>query len=854
MSDSVQIQSDIIIQKIKHYLITTMGRTLDEATDIEFYRAMCWSLREEILINWAASNHTFAQKNVRKVYYISMEYMPGRLLGNNLTNLCTNDLVHHVLKTANRQYNKMMLIEPEISIGNGGLGRLASCFMDSLATQKYPAIGYGMRYQYGIFEQELNQGIQIERPDCWLLRENPWEFRRDAQATTTHFFGNKQKRMNQANEEVYDLTDYEDVRAIPYDYPIVGFSHSSTFPVATLRIWSTKESPRNFSLQRYNAGDTGSAAENTTLTDVLYPNDDNDTGKRIRLKQEFLLVSSSLQDIFNEQLFLKGNLNDFADKVRIQINDTHPSLAVVEMIRLLMQRFDKGFDESFEITRTVCSYTNHTVMREALEEWNVNRMEELLPRQYDIIQKLNSRFNAEIEKKYPGDQHKLDMMSIIHANQVRMANMAIFCSHKVNGVAKLHSELLKKTVFHDISQMYPDRFTNVTNGVTQRRWLLHCNPLLSDLITSCVGFDWITNFSKIEKLHEFASKPDIQQRFLDIKKANKQRMIETFEWVLKEKHLFHPNYTPFLGTDALFDIQIKRIHEYKRQFMAALHMLMLYQDFLENPQSRPVKRMLIFGGKAAPGYVLAKAIIRFIYCLGRTIEKNPQAREHFKVVFVQNYNVTNAEILIPAADLSEQISTASTEASGTGNMKLAMNGALTIGTEDGANIEMKESIGNEWWPFSFGASADDNLKMAHEKTYEPEDIVKGNPKIAKAIKALTDHSLTENDEEAQTLKTLHDMLFEGVHGSAPDRYYVLNDLQAYYDTQRKVDELYQQPNKWAEYALHNIAGMGKFSTDNSIRNYAENIWEISPCEADQAEVSRIREEYQKLDACRIYTA
>ena len=854
MSDTSDIQSDIIIQKIKHYLITTMGRTLDEATDVEFYRAMCWSLREEILINWAACNHTFAKKNVRKVCYISMEYMPGRLLGNNLSNLCANDLIHHVLKNTKREYKKMMLIEPEIGIGNGGLGRLASCFMDSLATQKYPAIGYGMRYQYGIFEQELRQGLQIERPDCWLLRENPWEFRRDAQAVTVHYNGEMQKRVNDAGEEVYDLTDYEDVRAIPYDYPIVGFSHSSSFPVATLRIWSTKESPRNFSLQRYNAGDTGSAAENTTLTDVLYPNDNNETGKRIRLKQEFLLVSASLQDMMNEQLFFKGSLDDFADKVRIQINDTHPSLAVVELIRLLMQRHDKSFDEAFDITRTVCSYTNHTVMREALEEWNVKRMQELLPRQYQLIERLNERFNQEIQAKYPGDQHKLDMMSMVHANQVRMANMTIFCTHKINGVAKLHSELLKKTVFHDISQMYPEKFTNVTNGVTQRRWLLHCNPLLSDLITSCIGFDWITDFTKIENLAEHASKPDIQQRFLDIKKANKQRMIDTYDWVLKEKHHFHTDYTPFLPTEALYDIQIKRIHEYKRQFMAALHMLMLYNDFKIDPSARKVKRQLIFGGKAAPGYVLAKAIIRFIYCLGRHIEKDPEARQYLKVTYVQNYNVTNAEILIPAADVSEQISTASTEASGTGNMKLTINGALTVGTNDGANIEMKENVGDQWWPFTFGASADDNLRMAHEKSYDPEEIVKQHPKIAQAVKSLTDGTLAENDDEAATLKMLHDMLFEGLDGSAPDRYFVLNDLNAYYETQKKVDELYLDQMKWAEYALHNIAGMGQFSTDVSIQNYANNIWNIEPCEADEEEVAKIREEYQKIDACRIYSA
>lgn len=851
MEDPIDVQSDIVIKKIKHYLITTMGRTLSEATDIEFYRALCWSLREEILINWAASNHTFGKHNVRKVYYISMEYMPGRLLGNNLSNLCSNDLVHATLKKVNRNFSKMMRIEPEIGIGNGGLGRLASCFLDSLATQKYPAIGYGMRYQYGIFEQELQEGVQIERPDCWLLRENPWEFRRDAQAVSVHYRGRMHKTLNQANEEVYELFEYEDVRAIPYDYPIVGFSHSSTFPVATLRIWSTKESPRNFSLQRYNAGDTGSASENTSLTDVLYPNDDNDTGKRIRLKQEFLLVSASLQDIINEQLFIKGNLRDFADKVRIQINDTHPSLCVVELIRLLTQYHDKTFDEAFEITKTVCSYTNHTVMREALEEWNIHRMQDLLPRQYLLIEKINHRFVQEIQTKFPNDTAKLKAMSILHDDQVRMANLTVYCTHKINGVAKLHSELLKQTVFRDLFQMFPERFTNVTNGVTQRRWLLHANPLLSELLSKLIGFDWITDFTQLDKLHAHASNPDVQKAFLDIKKQNKDHLIEYIYQEAKRKKLPSDRHL-ILDSDALFDVQIKRIHEYKRQFMAALHMLMLYYDYVDNPNTRQVKRMLIFGGKAAPGYQIAKNIIRFIYCLSRKLERDERVNNTLKILFIENYNVSKAEIIIPAADISEQISTASTEASGTGNMKLSINGALTVGTNDGANIEMKEAIGENWWPFSFGTSAQENLQMARERSYFPQNIVDQYPKIQRAVDSLIDGSLVENDEEAFALNMLYTSLFEGFNGSAHDRYFVLNDLNAYYETHKKVDELYLNPMGWAEYALHNIAGMGRFSTDHSIHNYAKEIWGLEPCPIDQEEVNKIRDEYQKLDQCRIY--
>lgn len=852
VSDTIDIQSDIIIRKIKHYLITTMGRTLDEATDIEFYRALCWSIREEILINWAASNHSIVNKNVRMMAYISMEYMPGRLLGNNLTNLSSNDLIYAVLKKVSREFALMMKIEPEIGIGNGGLGRLASCFLDSLATQEYPSIGYGMRYQYGIFEQQILNGIQIERPDCWLLMENPWEFRRDAQAITVQYYGHAEKKLSPLGEEIFDLIDAEDVRAIPYDYPIVGFSHSSSFPVTTLRIWSTKESPRNFSLQCFNAGDTGSASENTALTDVLYPNDDNETGKRIRLKQEFLLVSASLQDIINKQLFFKKNMVDFADKWRIQLNDTHPALTVVELVRILMQDHNKTFDESLDITRTVCSYTNHTVMREALEEWNVKRVQNLLPRQYHLIERINQKFCDEVRARFHGDEERVRSMSILQDGQVRMAFLLVYLTHKINGVAKLHSDLLKKTVFRELYEMYPERFLNVTNGVTQRRWLLHCNPLLAEFLSSHIGFSWILDFKTISKLREIAHKREIQEQFLKIKEANKERLIQRFKIECKEQYHFHETYEPFLGTDALFDLQIKRIHEYKRQLMAALHMLMIYQDFLEQGEERKVKRMLIFAGKAAPGYLLAKNIIQFIYCLSRTIEKDEKARQFLKILFIQNYNVSKAELLIPSADVSEQISTASTEASGTGNMKLAMNGALTVGTMDGANIEMQESVGTEWWPFSFGASADTNLSIAREKNYNPYDIIAKNSHIARACHALVNGSLTETKEEDKVLKTLHASLFEGFNGSAADRYFILNDLASYYDVQKKVDALYLQPLKWAETALHNIGGMGSFSTDVSIENYAKLIWNIEKCPVDEKEINRIREEYQKLDQCRIY--
>jgi starch phosphorylase len=851
--DELENQITILSQKIKHYLITTMGRTIDEATDQEFYQAVCWALREEIMINWAATNHTFHKKKVRKIYYMSMEYMPGRLLINNLTNLSHLDIVQGVLKKANRSFQKISNLEAEIGIGNGGLGRLASCFMDSLATQQYPAIGYGLRYQYGIFEQEILHGMQIERPDCWLLYENPWEFRRDAQSVYVHFNGTMKKRFNAKGSEVYDLFDSEEVRALPFDYPIVGYSNASNFPVLTLRIWSTKDSPRNFSLQRFNAGDS-SASENTGLTDVLYPNDNHETGKRIRLKQEFLLVTASLQDIINEHLSIYGDLDLFADKVRIQINDTHPALAIVELIHLLMHHHDMSMDEALEITKICISYTNHTVLKEALEEWNISRMKHLLPRQYEIIQTLNNLLLGEVTRKYPNQTSKIEELSIFKNDQIRMANLAIFGSHKVNGVAKLHSELLKNYVFKDFYELYPDRFTNVTNGVTQRRWLLSCNPHLAALITEKIGFDWVIDFSKIEKFGTFAQDKEVQDRILEIKKLNKRRLIDSIGPLLYERHktTFDANYTPFLGVEALYDVQIKRIHEYKRQLMNALHVLMVFQEIQSSNQPRPVKRMVIFSGKAAPGYELAKAIITFIYCLARAIENHPLARNHLKIAYIENYNVSKAEMIIPAADLSEQISTASTEASGTGNMKLTMNGALTIGTNDGANIEMKEAVSDAYWPFSFGASADTNIQMGKTHSYNPHHVLEQNPAIGHAIDCLVNGSLTQNETEKKALKFLHQSLVEGVYGSPPDRYFVLNDLQDYFNTQKRVEEMYQNSSLWAEFVIKNISAMGYFSVDRSIDEYAKKIWHIEPCPIDLSELSKIRQEYSELDRCRIF--
>jgi len=854
MSKISEYQIESVVNKIKHYLITTMGKTSETATNEEFYKAFSYALREEVMINWTATQNTIKTGKIKKIYYLSMEYMPGRLLGNNITNICAMDLVEQVLKAMKRSLKVILNIEPDVGIGNGGLGRLASCFMDSLATLQYPAFGYGMRYQYGIFEQEIWCGIQIERPDCWLLLEHPWEFRRDAYAVNIDFCGKLVQSTNGKEEEVFSVIDQEVVRALPYDLPIIGYGPSSNFSVITLRLWSTKESPHNFQLQRYNAGQLDQAAENTSLTDVLYPNDNNEVGKRIRLKQEFLLVSASLQDIINQHLAINGDLRDFANQVRIQINDTHPALVVAELVRMLIKHQDATLDEALEITKTCCSYTNHTVLKEALEEWNENRIQNLLPRQYRVIQKINQKFCNEIRQKYPNNEDKVKRMSIIECGQIKMAHLALYGCHHVNGVAKLHSEILRKDLFKDFYEMFPERFTTVTNGVTQRRWLLYCNPDLANFITAKIGDKWITHFEEIKHLAQFARDPAIQKEFLAIKRKNKQALLEH----LLSSHTIpgcHKNgQNSFLDVDCLFDVHIKRIHEYKRQLMNALHALILYQELKANPHARKVKRMIFFGGKAAPGYKAAKDIIRFIYCLSRTIFNDPSVSTTLRIVFIPNYNVSNAERIIPAADLSEQISTAGMEASGTGNMKLAINGALTIGTEDGANVEMQESVTSAWWPFSFGAHSDENYKMRKERSYYPDKIAHNNPMILQAVEALRDRSLIENEAEHETLCGLYASLIEGTPWAPPDQYFVIHDLQAYYDTQKKVEELYIQPLKWAEYALHNIAAMGPFSGDEAIKNYAKNLWSLTPLPIAEKELEMIRQEYRALDRCRILPA
>lgn len=853
MDQDLDYQADMLAAKTRHYLITMMGRTSDEANLDECYRALSYAMREETMINWLTTSRTFLQNDCRMLHYLSMEYLPGRLFSNNITNICSLDIVRMVMHKMNRSFAEIIARESEPGLGNGGLGRLASCFLDSLATQHLPARAYGLRYQYGTFEQQLWDGVQIEAPDPWLIHENPWEFRRDLRRVSVKFGGISKSEMNIHGDEIYFLKDFEEVWALPFDFPVIGYSNNQRFSVLTLRLWATNESPRNFHLQSYNAGRLDQASENTTLTDVLYPSDYHETGRRIRLKQEFLLVSASLQDIIRHYLETHENFRAFSDKVRIQINDTHPALVIPELIRVLTMKYDLPWKMAFEMTQAVTGYTNHTILKEALEEWEQNLMSYLLPRQFKVIERLNLEFCNAVRTKYPDNEDKVRAVSIIENGRVRMAHLAIYGSHKVNGVSAIHSEILKKRVFKDFDEMFPDRFTNVTNGVTQRRWLLHCNPDLAKFITKRIGDGWITDFSVIGKIADFAADPETQREFLDIKRKNKQRLMH---FLARENKMRDASgnvigETPLLEIDSLFDVQIKRIHEYKRQLMNALHVLMLYDEILDTRDHGRCKRTIIFAGKAAAGYIRAKDIIRLLFCVARKVNNDPKSNGALRVIFVENYNVSKAELIIPAADLSEQISTAGMEASGTGNMKLSMNGALTIGTNDGANIEMRQSVTDRWWPFTMGISAEEAETLNNNQSYRSWDIVANNTKIRRALDRLRDGSLVVNELEQQCLTALYQSLMEGHYGAVADQYFILKDLESYYTTQQKVEKLFMEPLVWAEYALHNIAGMGPFSADVSIKNYSQLIWGLQPCPPDEKILAKVRHEYSEHDRCRI---
>ncbi|NGX55869.1 MAG: Glycogen phosphorylase [Candidatus Anoxychlamydiales bacterium] len=840
------------MQKIKRYLITNLGKVESVASNEEFYFALCMALREKIMINWTATEHSHNELGAKTLYYLCMEYLPGKFLTNNITNLKQNDLVLEVTKRMGRNLKDIISCDAEPGLGNGGLGRLASCFLDSLATLSYPAWAYGLRYQYGIFEQELWNGVQVERPDCWLLNQNPWEFRKDNHSQNVKFAGTMHPGTNIHGDEVFYLEDYEEVRALPFDTPIIGYPKNHDFNIVTLRLWSTKESPRNFELQRFNAGQINEAGENTAITDVLYPNDNNEIGKKIRLKQEFLLVCASIQDILHQHLRVYGQIDNLDQKVQIQINDTHPALVIAELMRRLIKNHNISWKKAFEMTQNICNYTNHTIMKEALEEWNESRLQTLLPRQYKIIQKINQEFCDKIRITFPNDPGRIDRMSIIHNGQIKMAHLAILGSKKVNGVAELHTEILKNDLFKDFVDMYPQKFIPITNGVTQRRWLFQSNPCLCDLITKKIGDKWKLDFHEIQNIKAHAEDSQTIEEFLKIKQENKKKL---FNFIKQEnpirdyKGKVIDHYPVFEDYDVLVESQIKRYHEYKRQLMNVLHALMLYNDLKQDPLSRKVKRMIILAGKAAPGYDLAKKIMLFAFLVAKKINTDKDVNEKLKFVVIENYNVSKAELIIPASDLSVQISTAGYEASGTGNMKLSMNGSLTIGTEDGANIEMRKAVTDEYWPFKFGLTKNEINEIVKNKSYNPNQVYLENEKVKNALDMLKNDSLVNSEYEHQALLQIYTILLE--YGENSDKYFVLKDLVSYYETQKKVEDLYIDRHIWTKFAIHNIGGMGRFSSDEVINNYAKSVWELDPCPLEPQILEKVRNEYLQSSACYV---
>jgi glycogen phosphorylase len=793
------------------HLQYTLVKDKFSATKADLYLALAYAVRDVLVDRWLDTQQSYYINDAKRVYYISMEFLMGRTLGNSLINLGIMEEWQTALKQMGIDVGELQGQEWDAGLGNGGLGRLAACFLDSMATMSLPAYGYGIRYEYGMFYQKIVNGAQAEFPDNWLRYGNPWEFDRQEHLHQIKFFGRVENYRDNRGQTRYNWIDTMDVMALAYDFPIPGYGNET---VNTMRLWSAK-STRDFELGSFNQGNYIGAVESKMRTEniskVLYPADHMAEGKELRLRQEYFLSSATVQDIFYRFAKKHDDLTLLPDKVAIQLNDTHPTLAIPELMRILLDDKRLDWDEAWLITHRTFAYTNHTVLPEALEKWPVQMMERILPRHLQIIYRINELFIKQIIARFPGDNDRLRRMSIIDEDgerSVRMAHLAIVGSHSINGVSVLHSEILKNDLFHDFYQLWPERFNNKTNGITQRRWLKYCNPWLADLISSKIGDGWTTNLDELKKLIPFAEDSEFQQMWIEVKRANKQKLVDYIR--------LHNCIE--VSPDSMFDCQTKRIHEYKRQLLNVLHVITRYNRIKADPGGDFAPRTVIFGGKAAPSYYMAKLIIKLINSVGSVVNNDPEVNKLLKVVFLSNYNVTLAEMIFPASDLSEQISTAGTEASGTGNMKYSLNGALTVGTLDGANIEIMEEVGRENI-FIFGKTAEQvaGLKKAG---YHPHDYYLYNPELKQAIDMIGNGSFSADDQ--MLFKPIVDTLL------GPDHYLLLADYASYIVCQDDIDALYQQPREWARTSILNSAGMGKFSSDRTISEYAREIWGIKP--------------------------
>ena len=802
-------------QEVLNNLKTQFRVEIDNASQQQIYQAVAYALKEWIIEDWMDTQKTYEEKDPKILYYMSMEFLMGRALGNNLINMSMYGEVKEALDELGVDLNAVEDQEPDPALGNGGLGRLAACFLDSLATLGYAAYGCGIRYQYGMFKQKIKDGYQVEVPDEWLKNGNPFELKRPEYAKEVCFGGNIRTEYDEATGRTNFIQEnYQSVMAVPFDYPIVGYGNHI---VNTLRIWDA-EPITDFQLDSFDKGEYDKAVEQKNLAknivEVLYPNDNHYEGKELRLKQQYFFVSASLQAAVAKYKKNHDDITKLYEKMTIQMNDTHPTVSVAELMRILMDEEGLGWDEAWEVTTKTCAYTNHTIMAEALEKWPIDLFSKLLPRVYQIVEEIDRRFVNKIREMYPGNEEKVKKMAILWDGQVRMAHMAIAAGYSVNGVAKLHTEILKNQELKDFYQMMPEKFNNKTNGITQRRFLMHGNPLLADWVTKKLGTDtWATDLSLMSGLKKYVDDPKAQKEFMDIKLQNKKRLA---------KYILEHNGVEVDPT-SIFDVQVKRLHEYKRQLMNILHVMYLYNQLKKNPNMKFYPRTFIFGAKAAAGYLRAKQTIKLINSVADKVNNDASIKGKLKVVFIEDYRVSNAEWIFAAADVSEQISTASKEASGTGNMKFMLNGAPTLGTMDGANVEIVDEVGAEN-AFIFGMSSEEVINYENNGGYHPYEIYQNDKDIHEVLDQLVDGTYANGDPELY--KDLYQSLLFGDTGSQADMYFILKDFRSYAEAQKKVEEAYRDTKGWAKMAMTNTAGCGKFSSDRTIQEYVDDIWHL----------------------------
>ena len=808
-----QFEKEEFKKSVKENVKFLYRKTLEEATQEQIFQAVSYTVKDVIIDNWLKSQKAYEKQDPKIVYYMSMEFLMGRALGNNLINLGAYGEVKEALEELGLDINCIEDQEPDPALGNGGLGRLAACFLDSLATLNYCAYGCGIRYRYGMFKQEVRDGYQVEVPDNWLKNGYPFELRRPEYAKEVHFGGYVRVEWDPVkNENKFIHEGYQAVKAVPYDMPITGYNNDV---VNTLRIWDA-EPIVDFNLDSFDKGDYHNAVEQEnlarTIVEVLYPNDNHMAGKELRLKQQYFFVSASLQAAIAKYKKTHDDITKLHEKVVFQMNDTHPTVAVAELMRILIDEEGLGWDQAWDITTKCCAYTNHTIMSEALEKWPIELFSRLLPRVYQIIEEINRRFILEIQQKYPGNFEKIKKMAIIYDGQVKMAHLAIVAGYSVNGVARLHTEILKNQELKDFYEMMPEKFNNKTTGITQRRFLAHGNPLLADWVTDKIGPDWITDLSQLSKLKVYADDEKALQEFMTIKFKNKERLA---------KYILEHNGVE-VDPHSIFDIQVKRLHEYKRQLLNILHVIYLYNQIKAHPEMDFYPRTFIFGAKASAAYARAKKIIKLINCVADVVNNDASINGKLKVVFIENYRVSNAEIIFAAADVSEQISTASKEASGTGNMKFMLNGAPTLGTMDGANVEIVQEVGEEN-AFIFGMSSDQIINYENNGGYDPDFIYNTDPEIRQVLMQLINGTFSSDTE---MFRDIYNSLLDKRNMPRPDQYFILGDFRSYAEAQKRVEEAYKDEKRWAKMALLNTACSGKFTSDRTIQEYVDDIWHL----------------------------